>query len=101
MMEKEKNEGIIRTERRSRDGWEYTYILSVSLSRMTASYSLPLYSVSVELSHSTMGKTKEILKDAFSDIGKAMEFDRIFAENKAKKDAKNQEGPTQKEQIRK
>ena len=34
-------------------------------------------------------------------IGKAMEFDRIFAENKAKKDAKNQEGPTQKEQIRK
>ena len=74
MMEKEKNEGIIRTERRSRDGWEYTYILSVSLSRMTASYSLRLYSVSVELSHSTMGKTKEILKDAFSDIGKAMEF---------------------------
>lgn len=74
MMEKEKNEGIIRTERRSRDGWDYTYILSVSLSRMTASYSLPLYSVSVELSHSTMGKTKEILKDAFSDIGKAMEF---------------------------
>lgn len=74
MMEKEKNEGIIRTERRSRDGWEYTYILSVSLSRMTASYSLPLYSVSVELSHSTMGKTNEVLKDAFSDIGKAMEF---------------------------
>ena len=34
-------------------------------------------------------------------IGKAMEFDKIFAENKAKKDAKNQEGPTQREQIRK
>ena len=33
-------------------------------------------------------------------IGKTMEFDKIFADNKAKKDARNQAGPKQREKIR-
>lgn len=68
---------IIRTEKRSQDGAEYEYTLSVTESTRVASYMLPLYSIEVKMTH--LGKTTQSLaKDHFSDVGKALAlFDKL------------------------
>ena len=73
-MELRDEEKIIRSEIRENDGYQYRYELTVKNSKRFASFSLPLYSVSVKLSRDgeeiSFSETNEI----FADLGKATEF---------------------------
>ncbi len=71
---------VIREERTSKDGAEYTYRLFVKRSEMVASFRLPLYSISVEMTDAEGNRTEATLTDIFSDVKRAHSFfDYIFS----------------------
>ncbi len=71
---KQQPETIIKEQSRTVDGYEYTYRLTVSISEVTASYRLPLYSISAEMRDTDGKKSEATCADAFADIGKALVF---------------------------
>ncbi|MBQ8371564.1 MAG: hypothetical protein IJX38_01310 [Clostridia bacterium] len=74
---------VIREERTAKDGAEYTYRLFVKKSEMVASFRLPLYSVSVEMTDALGNRTEATLNDVFADVGKAHNFFDYIFENLA------------------
>ena len=74
---------IIRREARTADGCEYVYELSVRVSRMVASFTLPLYSVAVSMKAEGEESTYYRVNDIFSDLGKATKFFELLVENLA------------------
>lgn len=61
----------------------YRYMLTMNESRRVASYRIPLYSISVEMTKHTGEKTEAVAKDIFADIGKAVVFFDKIVQNKA------------------
>ena len=55
-------------------GASYTYSLFVRESNRVASYRIPLYSITVEMTDTDGHRTYAEARDAFSDIGKAVVF---------------------------
>ena len=76
-------EQIIRREVRKADGYEYVYELTVKVSRMVASFTLSLYSVSVSMKSKGEKATYYRINDIFSDLGKATKFFGMLVENLA------------------
>lgn len=79
-MQQEENfdESVIRCEVRKSDGYEYKYELIMRISKMVASFNLPLYSVSVRMTKDGDAVTYAKTDDIFSDVRKAGKFfDRI------------------------
>ena len=75
---------IIRTEVREKDGYEYKYSLSLSEGQRVASYGIPLYSISVEMTAQNNGNaTKSDAENLFSDIAKANGFFEKIVDNLA------------------
>ncbi len=68
------NTVIIKSETRELKEGICTYNLIMKESRRIASYGIPLYSVSVELSDEFGNITTAVTKDIFSDAGKAVVF---------------------------
>lgn len=68
------DDSILRTEKRTVDGIDYCYHLSVRESRQVSGYRLPLYSVSVEMTAQDSGTTRADVRDYFADAGKAILF---------------------------
>ena len=65
---------LIRSSTVVSDGSEYKYSLYSTESTRVASYRLPLYSISVELTDSEGHETHATLGYVFSDVGKAIIF---------------------------
>ena len=78
-MKKEKlRTSVIRTNTVLSDGNEYRYSLYSRESARVASYRIPLYSISVEMTDENGNETNATIGDVFSDVGKAIIFyDRI------------------------
>ena len=78
-MKKEKlHKTVIRANTVLSEGAEYKYSLYSTQSSRVASYRLPLYSISVELTDVDGNSTFAKIGDVFSDIGKAIIFyDRL------------------------
>lgn len=75
MKRKEKTiDTTIRTERREEDGNGYKYELLMRESSRVASYGIPLYSISVEMTQSDGKITNAKTSDVFADAGKAIDF---------------------------
>ena len=69
---------VIRANTVVSEGAEYKYSLYSTESTRVASYRLPLYSISVELTDSEGNETNATVGDIFSDVGKAIIFyDRL------------------------
>ena len=64
----------VRHEEKSKDGYIYSYSLNVAESGRVASYKLPLYSVTVELTDPYGDTTSAQTKEIFADVGKAFSF---------------------------
>lgn len=73
----------IRTEVREQDGIDYKYELIVRESSRVASYRIPLYSVSVEMTRSGEPTTNARTSDIFADAGKAIVFFEKLVDNLA------------------
>ena len=73
----------IRTERREEDGIGYKYELIMRESTCVASYGIPLYSVSVEMTQSDGKTTNAHTSDVFADAGKAIDFFEKLVDNLA------------------
>ena len=74
----EKKVSDIRCERRQTNDGEYEYILSVRVSDRTASFGLPLYSISVAMTNADGERSESRLEDAFLSSKAASDFfDRI------------------------
>ena len=67
-------EKIIRVEERKADGYEYKYELTVRESKRVASFSIPLYSVSVKMTQNGNVITYAKIDEVFSDVKKANAF---------------------------
>ena len=68
----------VRTELIERDGVKYKYDLIMKESGRVASYNIPLYSVSVEMTDENGEVSGAVTRDVFSDVGKAIVFfDRL------------------------
>ena len=65
---------LIRSEERCSDGVRYSYELSMCESRRTASFRIPLYSISVRMTDSRGNVTSASTNDLFADAGKAILF---------------------------
>lgn len=71
----ENREFIFIREERATDGKRsYLYRLTMRESTQVASFKLPLYSITVELTDVDGKVTEAKLNDAFSDVGKAIVF---------------------------
>ena len=64
----------IRKEERFEDGFTYRYILNMEESVRVASYKLPLYSITVELTDKDGNTTTADTREIFADVGKAFSF---------------------------
>ncbi len=73
----------VRTERREKDGNLYLYELSVIEGRGVASYGIPLYSISVEMTKYTGETTRASVKEMFADAGRAICFFEHLVEHLA------------------
>ena len=83
-MKKSRGTEVIRTEVRKKDGYEYKYSLSLSEGQRVASYGIPLYSISVEMTApSTEEATKSDATNLFSDLSKATGFFDKIVDNLA------------------
>ena len=78
-MKKEKlRTTVIRANTVLSNGNEYRYSLYSRESARVASYRIPLYSISVEMTDENGNETNATIGDVFSDVGKAIIFyDRI------------------------
>ena len=65
---------VVRQDVKFDRGYTYVYTLSVSESGRVASYKLPLYSISVELTDPEGDTTSAETRELFADIGKAVSF---------------------------
>ena len=65
---------VIRANTVKNEGAEYRYTLYSSESPRVASYKIPLYSISVEMTDKYGRETASTISDVFSDIGKAIVF---------------------------
>ena len=75
MRRKEKTmDTIIRKEEREADGFNYKYELVMRESARVASYKLPLYSISVEMSKNEKTVTFAETNEVFSSEKKAIQF---------------------------
>ena len=64
----------IRKEERFENGYVYRYVLNMEKSIKVASYKLPLYSISVELTDADGITTRAEAREIFADVGKALSF---------------------------
>lgn len=68
----------VRNEKRKENGIDYNYRLTVEESERVASYTLPLYTISVEMKESDGTVTNATARELFSDAGKArLFFDKL------------------------
>lgn len=74
---------VIKNESVVRDGATYSYALIMSESNKVASYKIPLYSVSIEMTDEEGKKTNAHSPDLFADVGKALVFFRKLVDNLA------------------
>ena len=74
---------VVRHEEKFDKGYVYGYTLSVSESGRVASYKLPLYSISVELTDPAGDTTQAETRELFADIGKAISFFEKLVRNLA------------------
>ncbi len=74
---------IIRRDFKEEDGNKYTYELFMHEDTKTASYKIPLYSISLHMTDSKGNETTAGVKDLFADIGKALEFYEKLVRNLA------------------
>ena len=70
----ETKNSAVRTEIREKDGIYYRYDLIMQESLATASYGIPLYSISVEMQGENGDATKATTKEVFADAGLAINF---------------------------
>jgi hypothetical protein len=82
MRNKECNTQVIKEEHRTSEGYEYSYLLTERSSRRISSYRLPLYSIRIRMKGEDVSSEKEV-KDAFSDLGKAVTFFDELVDNLA------------------
>ena len=80
---KKTTDTTIRTEKRKKDGIDYTYRLIMTESSSVASYRIPLYSVSVNMIMNDGSETDASAKDLFADAGKAIDFFEKLVDNLA------------------
>ena len=83
---KKQDQGIkslIRSEERSSEGIKYAYELSMCESKRTASFRIPLYSISVRMTDSRGNVTSASTSDLFADAGKAILFFNKLVSNLA------------------
>ena len=80
---KNETEEIIRREVRESDGYEYVYELIMKESKKVASFTLPLYSISVRLSRGGEALTSAESGEVFSNRDKAISFFERMVENLA------------------
>ena len=73
----------IKTELRKKHGIEYKYELIMRESAQVASYKLPLYSVSVEMTYENGVTTTAETKEVFADAGRAIAFFERVVDNMA------------------
>ncbi len=73
----------IRTERRDNDGIIYKYALVMHESSHVASYGIPLYYISVEMTDKNGTITKASTADVFADAGRAVRFFEKLVSNLA------------------
>ncbi len=76
-------ESTVKTERRTKDGIDYSYELTVKESTNLASYRLPLYSVAVKMESFDGEIATSEKSDVFADAGKALAFFDMLVENLA------------------
>ena len=81
-MKNQKNVTVIKMIEKSEGDISYTYTLFFERSGKVASFGLPLYSIKVEMIKDGV-TTERILKEIFSDIGKANVFFEMLADNLA------------------
>ena len=74
---------VIKNESVTNDGAMYTYKLIMNESNKVASYRLPLYSISIEMTDEEGKKTNAHSPDLFADVGKALVFFRKLVDNLA------------------
>ena len=74
---------VIRKVNYEKDGYQYEYTLFVRNSRETASYRLPLYSVSARMTDKDGAVTSHTLNDVFADGGRAIVFFDYVSKNLA------------------
>ena len=74
MRQRDMVETVIRRDEVSRDNANYLYELTVRENKLTASYGIPLYSVSVAMRDTEGELTEASVKDAFADAGRAIVF---------------------------
>ena len=70
----DKNRCVIRSDEREDDLYLYSYELTMRRGNDTASFRIPLYSVSVRMTDAYGREDRATLTDAFSDIKKARAF---------------------------
>ncbi len=73
----------IRKEEKFEGGYIYRYILNMEESIRVASYKLPLYSITVELTDKDGNTTSADTKEIFADVGKAFSFFDMLVRNLA------------------
>ena len=76
-----KNETLIRREVRSDGGYLYSYELTASENRRTASYKIILYGIRVSMTDKEGRTTQSELKEAFADSGRAILFFEKLVKN--------------------
>ena len=74
MRQRDMVETVIRRDEVSEGKSNYRYELSVRENRLTASYGIPLYSVSVAMTDPEGEYTEAAVRDAFADAGRALVF---------------------------
>ncbi len=83
IIENKSKERIVRVERAEADGLLYEYRLLVKESTKLASYGLPLYSISIEMTDESGVKSSFTLSEAFVEAEKAFHFFDKLVENLA------------------
>lgn len=76
-------DSVIKREIREVDGARYTYSLIMTESNKVASYRLPLYSIEIEMTDCSGQVTNARAREIFADVGKALSFFKMLAENLA------------------
>ena len=74
---------IIRFVEKVNNGYIYRYSLYMGESFMVASYKLPLYSITVELTDKDGAVSSADTKEIFADVGKAFSFFDMLVRNLA------------------
>ena len=69
---------LIKQEDKLKDGYIYSYQLTMREGCSTADWRMPLYSIKVDMTDSEGNKTSSDAKDIFSSLDKAIQlFDKI------------------------